>query len=68
MGHDFGNKNVWLRLASELAATGRYRNVREVEAAVKAREPDAIPPEHKLARGFIDRACYHARKQRGWDT
>jgi hypothetical protein len=58
----------WFELANELAETGRYRNVGEVEAALKAREADAVLPTNKVARGFIDGTCYRVRKEKGWDT
>ena len=57
----------WFSLANELAETGRYRNVAEVEAAMKAREPEAMLPTDKITRGFIDRACVRARREKGWD-
>jgi len=40
MGHDLGN-NRWFKLAHKLAQTGRYRNVDEVEATLRAQEPSA---------------------------
>ena len=54
--------------AHALAATGRYRNVAEVEAALRAREPEEVLPDDKLARGLIDGACLRARRAKGWDT
>jgi len=67
MGHDLGNSR-WVKLAHELAETGRYRNVAEVEAALKAREPDASLSDQKVIRGLIDGACFRARRGKGWDT
>jgi hypothetical protein len=67
MGHDLGNGR-WFRLAKELAETGRYRNIAEVEAALKVREPDTRPPTNKVARGLIDGTCFRARREKGWDT
>jgi hypothetical protein len=67
MGHDLGN-NRWFKLAHELAETGRYRNVAEVEAALKAREPDARLSSNKVTRGVIDGTCFHARREKGWDA
>ena len=66
MGH--GRELVrWFELANDLAATGRYRNVAEVEAALKAQEPNATLPTDKMARGLIDGACFRARREKGWD-
>jgi len=65
MGHDLGNR--WFKLAHELAETGRYRNVAEIEAALSAREPDAHLPD-KVTRGLIDGTCYRVRREKGWDT
>ena len=67
MGHELGN-NRWFKLAHELAETGRYRNVAEVETALKAGEPDARLSADKVARGLIDATCFRARRQKGWDT
>jgi hypothetical protein len=60
-------------LAFELARSGRYRDVREVEAAFHARHPEAEMPDTrsprgKFARRMIDGACFRARRKRGWDA
>lgn len=55
-------------MAHELAETGRYRNVAEVELALKAREPSASLPADKVMRGVIDGTCFHVRRAKGWKT
>ena len=67
MGHGRENGR-WFRLASKLAETGRYRNFGEVEAALTAREADAVLPKDKAAGGFIEGICYRVRREKGWDT
>jgi hypothetical protein len=67
MGHG-QNNNRWFLLAQELAETGRYRNVAEVEAALRAREPDAALPPGKVIRGVIDGTCFRVRREKGWQT
>lgn len=54
--------------ALKLAATGRYRNVAEVEEALKRHDPEAKSPGGKLGRGQVDGACFRARRDGGWDT
>jgi len=61
-------RGQWFHLAHELAETGRYRNVAEVERALKAREPAAVLPADKLFRGLIDGSCFRARRKKGWQT
>jgi len=64
MGH--GREQVqWFKLAHELAETGRYKNVAEVERALKAREPEAVLPSNKMALGIIDGTCFRARREKG---
>ena len=58
----------WYSLAADLARTGRYKNANEVEAALRSREPDATLPSDKIMRGWIDGACFRARRAKGWDT
>jgi len=67
MGHGRDNGR-WFAMAHELAETGLYKNVAEVEAALKSKEPQAVLPENKIARGLIDVACFHVRRAKGWDT
>jgi hypothetical protein len=50
----------WFKLAFELAETGRYRNVAEVQSALRARD--------ELGVGIIDGICFRARRERGLDT
>ena len=59
--------NSPFRLALELAESGRYQDVREVEEAFRAKHPEAVFPDHKIARGMIDGTCLRVRKERGWD-
>ena len=63
MGH-----NHWFSVACELAETGRYRNVAEVEKALISREPEATLSSQKVLRGMIDGICFRARRAKGWDT
>lgn len=58
----------WFAIAHELAQTGRFRNVAEVEAALKAKEPEATLPDGKKFRGLIDGLCFRVRRAKGWDT
>ena len=60
--------NIWFSLALNLARTGRYKNVAEVEAALLAKEPEAKLPSDKIIRGFIDGTCFRVRRKKGWDT
>lgn len=57
----------WFELAQELAETGRYKNVGEVETALKAREPGAALPADKVLRGFINGTCFRVRREKAWD-
>ena len=66
MGHDLGN-NRWFKLAQELAQTGRYRNIDEVEAALRAQEPSARLSGIKSLVEF-EGTCFRARREKGWDT
>ena len=69
MGHDQDQarrESHWLAMGQQLAQTGRYRNVAEVEAALQAREAGAILPDNRMLRGLIDGACLRARRARGW--
>ena len=66
MGHDLGN-NRWFKLAQELAQTGRYRNIDEVEAALRAQEPSARLSAIKSLVEFIEGTCFRARREKGWD-
>ena len=56
-----------LKLAQELARTGRYRSVEEVEEALRLQEPKANLA-NKLARGVIDGTCFRVRREKGLDT
>ena len=67
MGHG-REQGQWFKLAHELAETGRYRNVAEVELALKAREPSASLPGDKVMRGLIDGTCFRVRRAKGWQT
>ena len=67
MGHG-QEAGHWFALAHELAVTGRYRNLAEVEAALQAKEPDAILPSNKAARSLINEACFRARWAKGGDA
>ena len=58
----------WFKLAFELAGTGRYRNVAEVEAALRAREPEASLSGDKFGPEIIDGVCFRARREKGLDT
>jgi hypothetical protein len=58
----------WFALANELAETGRYRSITEVEVALKAKNPCAVLPTNKIMRGVIDGTCFRARRAKGWDT
>ena len=60
--------NFWFSLALNLARTGRYKNVAEVEAALLAKEPEAKLPSDKIIRGVIDATCFRVRRKKGWDT
>lgn len=53
--------------AMELAESGRYKNIGEVQRALAAKHPEAVLPDHQHIRGLIDVACLRARKARGWD-
>lgn len=50
----------------QLAETGRFRTVADVERALVAKHPGAVLPDHKFIRGLIDVTCLRARKERGW--
>ena len=54
--------------ALSVATSNAYLNVAEVEAALKAREPNATLSDKKIIRGLIDGMCFRARKSKGWDT
>lgn len=58
----------WIELAHELAETGRYKDVAEVELALAAREPSARLPANKVLRGLIDGTCFRIRRAKGWQT
>ena len=62
-----GEADHWFALAHELAMTGRYRNLAEVEATLEAKEPDAILSSNKAARNLISETCYRARWAKGGD-
>ena len=61
-------QSQWFKLAHELAETGRYKNVEEVELALKAREPEAALPADKVLRGVIDGTCFRVRSEQGWQN
>jgi hypothetical protein len=63
-----GDDGRWLRLANELAETGRYRNVAEVGVALKAKEPQSALPDNKVALNLIDSTCFRVRREMGRDT
>ena len=67
MGHGRDESRL-LRLAQELAETGRYRTIQEVEAALKLREPEARLPANKIARLVIDGTCFRVRREMGMDA
>lgn len=67
MGHG-QEQGRWSKLAHELAETGRYKNGAEVEAALQAREPEAMLPANKVLRGVIDGTCFRVRRAKGWLT
>jgi len=58
----------WLKLAFELAETGRYRNVGEVQAALRARESEASLSGNEFGPEIIDGICFRARREKGLDT
>ena len=58
----------WFKLAFELAESGRYRNVAEVQAALRAREPEASLSDNEFGLGIIDGICFRARREKGLDT
>ena len=63
-----GDDGRWLKLANELAETGRYRNVAEVVVALKAKEPQSALPDSKVALNLIDSTCFRARREMGCET
>lgn len=67
MGHG-REQGQWFKPAHELAETGRYKNVAEVELALKAREPSASVSADKVIRGVIDGTCFRVRRKKGWQT
>lgn len=67
MGHG-KDEMKWIILADELARSGRYQNIAEVEAALKAREPLAKLPQNGLMRGMLDGTCLRVRRAKGWTT
>jgi hypothetical protein len=51
-----------------LARSGTFRDVREVERALKARLPETFLPLGRVERGLIDGICFRSRRQKKWDT
>jgi hypothetical protein len=56
-----------LTIATSLAKTGRYRDVTEVEAALRSKAPNARL-DNKTARQWVDAICFRARRAKGWTT
>jgi len=56
-----------LTIAASLAKTGRYRNVTEVEAALRSRAPNARL-DSKIIRQWVDAMYFRARRARGSTT
>lgn len=56
-----GDDRPWFDLAHALARTGDYRNVAEIEAALRARGVAAAPCRNPIARDAIDIACRRVR-------
>jgi hypothetical protein len=63
-----GGHDRWVKLAHQLAATGRYWTVSEVAAALKAIEPEAVLPANNVFLSFIDSTCFRVRRENGWET
>ena len=57
-----------LKLAHNLAKTGRYRSVEEIEASLKLREPGASLSGDKVVRSLIDGTCFRVRRENGLST
>jgi hypothetical protein len=56
----------WFDVAHELARTGQYGNVDEVEAAVSARDASLPPSRNAIVRDAIDIACRRVRDEAWW--
>ncbi|WP_129793131.1 hypothetical protein [Sphingosinicella sp. CPCC 101087] len=56
----------WFDVAHELARTGQYADVDEVEAAISARDPSLVPSRNAIARDAIDIACRRMRDEAWW--
>jgi hypothetical protein len=54
--------------AMELARSGRFKNVAEVESALGKNGPSPLPEMPKVVRGVIDGTCFRARRAKHWDT
>lgn len=54
--------------AMQLATSGRFKNVAEVEAALAKNGPSPLSEMPKVMRGVIDGTCFRVRRAKHWDT
>ena len=63
-----GRENEAFIKAMELAESGRFKNISEVDEALMSLGKTLPTDMPKAIRGMIDGACLRARRARHWQT